>query len=249
MTTSSSSARRSPSASTVDLPLSEVAYNRIRDDILSCRLAPGQRVTERGLVAELGMSMASVRNAMTRLDQEGLLLTRPRKGSVVAPLSLHSVDRLFDFWALLAPEIARTGIPAISDDRLAALVDHSTRLDARLVPDDDEATREGLLTAIDAALQIFTLMAEASDNPYLIDAHRRIIGELSRVWRLVIRSEFDELGGRVGALKDVVRFIEARDAESCVRFLRTHIEESRRRVLTTLARWPSVSMSEITIVV
>lgn len=231
-----------------ELPLSEVAYNRIRDDILSCRLVPGQKVTERGLVAELGMSMASVRNAMTRLDQEGLLTTQPRQGSVVAPLSLHSVGKLFDFWALLAPEIARTGIPALTDDQLARLVEVGPRLSAQVIPGDDAATRGNLLAAIDAALQIFTLLADATDNPYLIAAHRRINGELSRVWRLVIQSEFEELGGRVSALRDVVRFVEARDAERCVEFLHTHIEASRRRVLGALARWPSVSMSEITVV-
>ncbi|WP_217181070.1 GntR family transcriptional regulator [Streptomyces sp. AC495_CC817] len=229
------------------LPLSEVAYNRIRDDILSCRLPPGQKITERGLVADLGLSMASVRNAMTRLDQEGLLITRPRKGTIVAPLSLHSVDKLFDFWALLAPEIARTGIPAIADAQMSQLLDSSARLVAHVVVDDDEATRENLLDAIDAALQIFTLLADASGNPYLIAAHRRINGELSRIWRLVIQSEFEELGGRVGALADVVRFIEERDAESAVAFLRPHIEASRQRVMSTLARWPSVSMTAITV--
>ncbi len=241
----SASAQRAATGS--ELPLSEVAYNRIRDDILSCRLAPGEKVTERGLVADLGMSMAAVRNAMTRLDQEGLLITQPRQGSVVAPLSLHSVGKLFDFWALLAPEIARTGIPALSDDQLARVVENGSRLSARVVPEDDAATRENLLTAIDAALHIFTLLAEATENPYLIAAHRRLIGELSRVWRLVIQSEFDELGGRVSALQDVVRFVEARDAERSAEFLRTHIEASRRRVLSALARWPSVSRSEITV--
>ena len=238
-------APRAVPEATADLPLAEIAYNQIRGDIISCRLAPGQRVTERGLVTSLGMSMASVRNAMTRLDQEGLLVTQPRKGSVVAPLTLHSVGKLFDFWALLAPEIARTGIPALSDAQLAEITETGTRLDAQVVPGDDDATRANLLAAIDAALQIFTLIAESSDNPYLLAAHHRINGELSRVWRLVIESEFAELGGRVSALADVVRFVVERDADSAVDFLGPHIEASRRRVLDALARWPSVSMTEI----
>lgn len=238
-------ATSAPPGGVADLPLAEIAYNRIKGDIVSCRLAPGQKVTERGLVTSLGMSMASVRNAMTRLDQEGLLITQPRKGSVVAPLTLHSVGKLFDFWALLAPEIARTGIPALTDGQLAEVTKVGARLNAEIVPGNDQATRDNLVAAIDAALQIFTVIAEASDNPYLLASHHRINGELSRVWRLVIESEFAELGGRVSALTDVVRFVERRDAQSAVDFLGPHIEASRRRVLDALARWPSVSMSEI----
>lgn len=245
MTKPTQTADGSATKAPVELPLAEVAYNAIRGDIVSCRLAPGQKVTERGLVTSLGMSMASVRNAMTRLDQEGLLITQPRKGSVVAPLTLHSVDKLFDFWALLAPEIARTGIPALTAEQLAEVTAVGARLNAEVIPGDDQATRKNLIAAIDAALHIFTLIAVASDNPYLLASHHRINGELSRVWRLVIESEFAELGGRVSALTDVVRFVEQRDAQSAVDFLGPHIEASRRRVLDALARWPSVSMSEI----
>lgn len=50
---------------TADLPLGEAAFRRLRSDIVACRLTPGQRLTERGLAAELGMGVSPVRDALT----------------------------------------------------------------------------------------------------------------------------------------------------------------------------------------
>lgn len=244
-------ARSSSTAGSVDpgdgakAPLAEVALDRIRRDILMCRLAPGQRITERGLAADLGIGISAVRDALTRLDQEGLVVTLPRKGYRVAPLTLKSVDDLFDYWAFLGPEIARRGVTAASDEQLQEILAANSDLDAQVVPGDEEATRESLLVALDAATHMFMILAEASDNHYLIDAHRRIMGEVGRVWRLVVQGELEELGGRVVALKESAALIEARDADGLARFLRAHVQKSHERVLRMLVRWPSVVGSEI----
>lgn len=60
--------------------LGEAAYRRIQGDIISCRLAPGQRVTEKQLAADLGLGISQVRDALTRLSHEGLVRTLSRKG-------------------------------------------------------------------------------------------------------------------------------------------------------------------------
>ncbi|HEY1454899.1 MAG TPA: GntR family transcriptional regulator, partial [Candidatus Dormibacteraeota bacterium] len=87
-----------------------MAYRRLRADIASCRLAPGQRLTERGLAARTGLGVASIRDALTRLDHDGLVRTLPRKGYQVKPLTIKAVDDLFHFWAVIGPELVRRGI-------------------------------------------------------------------------------------------------------------------------------------------
>ncbi|MEU6662115.1 GntR family transcriptional regulator [Streptomyces sp. NPDC046821] len=228
-----------------DQPLAELALGRVRHEILMCRLAPGQRITERGLAAEFGLGLSAVRDALTRLDQEGLILTLPRKGYRVAPLTLKLVDDLFGYWVLLGPEIIRRAVVSASDEQLQELLALNSALDAGVVPGEEEATRQSLLRALDASIRMFTVMAGITGNRYLIDGHRRILGELGRVWRLVIQSELDELGGRVLSLQQGAAVIEARDAEGCAEFLRAHIEKSHERVLRMLIRWPSVVGTEI----
>ena len=55
------------------ISLGEAAYRRLRGDIIACRLAPGQRLTEKQLAADTGFSLAPLRDALTRLDPEGLV--------------------------------------------------------------------------------------------------------------------------------------------------------------------------------
>jgi DNA-binding transcriptional MocR family regulator len=58
--------------------LREMAYDDIRDAILSGVLAPGQRVKERDVAEQMGISTTPVKEALRRLEQEGLVVSQPR---------------------------------------------------------------------------------------------------------------------------------------------------------------------------
>ena len=82
------------------------AYVALRERIVDCLLAPGLRITERQLAADLGIGLTPVRQALTRLDSENLVRTLPRRGYQVTPLTLGSVNELFQVWRILGPAIA-----------------------------------------------------------------------------------------------------------------------------------------------
>jgi DNA-binding GntR family transcriptional regulator len=67
-------------------PLAERAYDRLREAVVDGVLVPGTKLSERGLAAALGISAQPVREALRRLEAEGMVETRPRSGSFVAPL-------------------------------------------------------------------------------------------------------------------------------------------------------------------
>jgi DNA-binding GntR family transcriptional regulator len=73
------------------LPLNERAYELIRLDILTFRLKPGEKTSERSLEARYGLGMASIRAALPRLVQEGLVEKTTERGTFVAPLTLRGV--------------------------------------------------------------------------------------------------------------------------------------------------------------
>ena len=74
--------------------LADEAYAALRDRIVDCRLAPGLRVTEKQLAAELGVGHTPVRQALARLDNDGLVKTLPRRGYQITPLTIESVNEL-----------------------------------------------------------------------------------------------------------------------------------------------------------
>lgn len=97
----------------------------LRRAILDGSLAPGARLTMRGVAARLEVSMTPVRIAMTSLAGEGLLELRPHTGAWVAPLSVEEVEEILLTRSAIEPWLALHGAPRLADDDLA-------EIDARL---------------------------------------------------------------------------------------------------------------------
>lgn len=224
------------------LSLGETAYRRLRDDVVSCRLIPGQRLTERTLAAEMGMGISPIREALTRLDHEGLVWTLPRKGYQVAPLTVKSVDDLFAVWQVVGPEIARLGVERATEAQLDEIAEHFRAIEDPQLRDDAET--DEALRRIRISAQVFELLAAATGNDYLVAVYHRLAGDMSRIWAMVFEAELLE-GSTfepVGDWQDIVRRRDgARASEQARRF----IEHSRTRVLEIMLRWPSVMASEV----
>ncbi|MCW8378684.1 GntR family transcriptional regulator [Streptomyces justiciae] len=224
--------------------LGESAYRRLRADIISCRLAPGERLTERALAAATGFGVSPIRDALKRLDHEGLVRTLPRKGYQVRPLTIKTVDDLFDFWSVLGPEVARRGVSRASDAQIGYIVGGQEEA-VRLMREQGytpEVSRR-MVAIVD---EMFTVLAEATGNDYMIGAHARVSGELERVWTLVTDSGLLDVSAMPVPegerwKSDFLR----RDTEGCAELARSFIDQSRRQVLRTLVRWPSVIATEV----
>jgi DNA-binding GntR family transcriptional regulator len=67
------------------------AYAWLRGEVLAARLRPGQTISENEIAARLGVSRTPVREAIIRLEGEGLVTVRPQVGTVVAPIDLDAV--------------------------------------------------------------------------------------------------------------------------------------------------------------
>ncbi|MFT8243830.1 GntR family transcriptional regulator [Roseomonas sp. BN140053] len=149
--------------------LADRVYRRLRDAIVDGTLAPGARVPERSLAASLGVSTAPVRDALRRLDAEGLVVTLPRRGTVVADFGeaqLEQMGRIRVALEAVAAEFAarRAGpadIAALSA-QLAAMRDATGRGDA----DTLAAANERFHAAVHAL----------ADNPFLSHTLRALRG-------------------------------------------------------------------------
>jgi DNA-binding GntR family transcriptional regulator len=78
----------------INVSLTEGIYERIREDLMICRLAPGNRLKTKDLSVSLGVSLGVVREALSRLTAEGLVLAEPQRGFRAAPISADELMQL-----------------------------------------------------------------------------------------------------------------------------------------------------------
>src|SRR4051794_34334172 len=103
------------------LSLGERAYRRLRSSIVQGTLAAGARISERGLASALGISAQPVREALRRLEQGGVGVTPPRRGTVVAEIGPERLAELGRIRAALEGVAAALAAERMSEADLAAL--------------------------------------------------------------------------------------------------------------------------------
>lgn len=81
--------------------LKQQAYSRIKAKVLSCDYAPNSLINEEIICQDLGMSRTPIRDALGRLEQEGLIQILPKKGIMVSRLTFRDIDDIHEIRALL----------------------------------------------------------------------------------------------------------------------------------------------------
>lgn len=224
------------------LSLGDAAYRQLRADIVSCRIIPGRRLTERSLAETTGFGISPIRDALSRLSHEGLVQTMPRKGYQVTPLTLKSVDDLFTLWRIVGPETIRLGVQdATAEQRRQIIAALSTA-----IPGSDEVDEQPM-RRVEAVAACFALFAAATDNDYLIRIHDRLQNDITRVLALIL-TQSDTSMAAPSLDAELVQFVERRDGDAAAALARDYIGDLHARVLRILTRWPSVVASEITTV-
>lgn len=118
------------------------AYGRLRDWIISGKLAPETQVTEPGLAQMLGLSRTPVREALTILVSEGLMTRLPTGRVMVAAVSVEEIQRIYDVRSRLEGLIARDASMRITPEDRSDL-ERQVVLMERLSDDYVEVVRIG----------------------------------------------------------------------------------------------------------
>lgn len=120
--------------------MSALAADALRSMILSGELRPGDRLPENSLTAQLGVSRSPLREAMSVLEQEGLIVQAPRRGAIVAPLTAHDIYEIYTLRGQLEELAIRLGVPVVEAVRLDRLRAAYAALEAA-TGDEREHTR------------------------------------------------------------------------------------------------------------
>ncbi len=199
--------------------LSTRAYHRIRDAIVDGSLPGDSRISERSLALSLGISAQPVRDALRRLEADGMVVTSPRRGTVVA---VFTRDRIEEFGLM---RVALEGVGAALAARRATEVDVAAL--RRQLQAMQPSTRTGDLAALAAANERFHDMVHAiGGNPILIRsiAALRAHEYIGRVHALQSSPYEPALALREHA--GLVAALRRRDPQLAEARMRAHIERS-----------------------
>jgi len=212
----------------VAAPLRGQVLDLVRQGILDFRYQPGQRLIERELVAEIGVSRTTVREVLRELEAEGLVKSIPQKGAIVVVPTPEEASELYEVRSALEQLAVRAFVANATDEQVAEL---RQTCDAFGVSSDAGEDTKVLLRAKDA---FYDVLLEGAGNSVV----RTILGSLqARVRMLRAASMSNPDRGRkvldeIGALVDA---IEARDPDAAAIACARHLGQAEESGLAGIS--------------
>lgn len=228
-------ARRVPSAGDAR-SLAEVACDEIRKAIREGRVATGAHLTEVDLAAWLGMSRTPIREAMRRLQSEGLLLNQPFRGALVMRLDADDMRQMFAVRELLEPAAAAACAVSAGPAEIAAL---------RAIVDQEAALLDNPAALIPLNRQFHDIILESARNQFLSKA---IAGVYSLIPLLGDSNLLNGPHAREAHAQHlaIVDAIERHDAARAEAVAREHVRHSLKTRLARIAAAVPLNLKEKT---
>jgi DNA-binding GntR family transcriptional regulator len=199
---------------------SDQAFERIKDEIILCRLAPGAHFSEAELSIKFGLARAATRAALMRLTEVRLVQPVPRHGFVVTPITVASVRELFELRLMMEPQAAALAVKKIDVARLRTL---------NRAPQDAETLGEQL-AFVQSNRAFHREIALATGNSRIVHLLESLADEMQRLVHLGLFGE----GGTEADKRDadgqheaLIAAFEARNAKAAQLAAKLHIEHSR----------------------
>ncbi len=200
--------------------MSDDSALRLRAAILEGHFSPGERLRESELATALGVSRGPIREALVKLERQGLVVIRPPRGAFVAQLSLEDLVEVFTLRLAIEKLAVNRCIQFIDNDLLEELDRAMAQMEGAVGKDLSE------LEAADFDLQLHDVIYRGS-------RHRRV----QEVWSMirpqihilllnknVLEKEYRET--LLGSHQGIVNAIRARDQRLAERLIQEHLQSS-----------------------
>jgi DNA-binding GntR family transcriptional regulator len=206
------------------------AYERLRRAIIRLELAPGAAVSEAQLVEGFGFTKAVVRAALARLRAEGLVVAEPRRGHVIAPVTMRDVLEIYDLRLLLEPPATQAAAGRIDRDGFK-------RLKALLEPEVDPDDPESLERFVSANRTIHLAIVAAAGNRRTARIVERLLDDSERARLVALRSGAASRGARAREeLQFVLAELESGDGPRAAQLMAGAIGAFRDELVQSLQR-------------
>ena len=205
------------------LPLRDVVFNTLRRAILKGELEPGERLMEIALANKLGVSRTPIREAIRKLELEGLVVMIPRKGAEVAKISQKDLTDVLEVRRVLEMLAMELACDKITDEEL-------TLLEKNLV-DFSSCAKRGNAT------ELSSLDVGFHDIIYQSTGNKRLIQILNNLREQMYRYRFEYIKDSsqhqnlIEEHRIIYQSIVSKDKETAAAAARTHIDNQEKAIM------------------
>lgn len=202
--------------------LSEQVYQRLKSELHEFSFTPGQRLSETALAGQMGVSRTPVREALTRLRDEGLVEVESKTGWFVCPIDFDRLDQLYDLRVLLELDAVARLAQSESPETLLAPLRQVWLLPAAERLRDGQAVGE-----LDE--RFHSALVSAAGNDEITRVHSEVTSRIRVVRRLDFTRE-DRIDATYQEHARILRAVLQRKVDQAKMLLRAHIEQSKAEV-------------------
>lgn len=209
--------------------LHEAVLTQLLVAIRRGQLGPGERLREVEIAERLGLSRGTVREAIRRLEQEGLVVSQPHRGSYIAKVGVEDAAEIYSLRRVLEAFAVRLAIPRIDEAALGELTETvRAMVDAARSGDRNEHLRTDLKFHEQICLR--------GGHQYL---HRVWSGLALKLWLVSfgLRDDTaDDRSARAKAHFELVDILRRRDSDRAVAWIENHIDARKHQVIEQITR-------------
>ncbi len=209
------------------IPVRERAYEFLKSSVLSGHFNPGERLTEEHLAKRLGVSRTPVREALHKLESEGLIKSLDTRGFIASADSKDEIEEMFDIRASLEGYALRLASENISEETLKGL-------DGFIENAEDALKRKKIN-------EIFKWNTRFHDALHDLVAHKpRFHRLITNMRKYVLRYRKDTLHYLDGAKRTIdghrkiMMALRLKEPDLCERIMREHIQEAKEDAMQSL---------------
>ena len=209
-----------------DLPLRDVVFNTLRQAILRGELQPGERLMEIQLAQRLGVSRTPVREAIRKLELEGLVLMIPRRGAEVAEITRQDLEDVLEVRAALEELAVKDACEHITDEQLQDLKKAANEFKRSLEGTD-------LVACAEADIHFHEIIYAATNNKRLVQMLNNLREQMYR-YRMENLKDKRTYRTLVEEHDAIRRALKKHDKEKAGAAINVHIENQRRSILASI---------------
>ena len=204
-------------------PLREIVFEHLREAIISGKLRPGERLMEMQLAEEMGVSRTPVREAIPKLELEGLVIMVPRRGAYVSDLTIKDVAETYEIRSAL--ESLAAGLAA---ERITA--NEGEELERILVQIGQCIENNDLNRSLELDEQFHNVLYQASKNDRLVQIINNLRESIQR-FRAITMGTPGRLEAVFNEHMKIVEAISDRNPELAELLAQEHIENAENALL------------------
>lgn len=212
------------------MPLRDIVFHTLRKAIITGELPPGERLMETQLGEKLGVSRTPIREAIRKLELEGLVIMVPRKGAQVAQFTQKDIKDVLE---------VRASLEALAARLACERMDERSFLRLQLVNTEYEyaAKEKDIETMINKDVEFHEIIFNATQNDKLVQMFGNL-GEQVHRFRIAYLKNIDESMAVHKEHSEILQALRDRDPKKAATLATTHIETQCESIIRYIQNQP-----------